>query len=222
MGSRANSSRERILGTAEALILEHGFAGTTIEDIIAEAAITKGGFFYHFEGKKELARALVQRYIEQDDAIFSQLSERADSLSEDPLQRLLIFLNLFTEMVAGMTSVHPGCLVAAFTYETQQFDDDIRAMMHEGLLSWRCMIQLRLDEVIAVYPPVTEVSPNTLADMFSSTLEGGILLARIYNTNEALIEQVQAYRTHLRLLFGDIRPQASAPLQASPARRAQS
>ncbi len=204
MQPRANSSRERILSTAEAMILERGFAGTTIEDIIDKAAITKGGFFYHFEGKRQLARALVERYIEFDSKVFQDLSDRADSLSEDPLQRILIFLNLFTEMVAGMSAVHPGCLVAAFTYETQQFDDDIRCLMEQGMLEWREMIARRLEEVVARYPPRVEVAIEDLADMFSSTLEGGIILARVYGDNRALIAQVQAYRTHLRMLFGDL------------------
>ena len=204
MQTRANSSRERILGTAEAMILERGFAGTTIEDIIDKAAITKGGFFYHFEGKRQLARALVERYIEMDSRVFADLSERADALSEDPLQRILIFLNLFAEMVAGMTEVHPGCLVAAFTYETQQFDDDIRQLMEQGMLEWRAMIVARLEEVAAERPLKADVSIDALADMFSSTLEGGIILARVYGDNRALIEQVQAYRTYLRLLFGDL------------------
>jgi TetR/AcrR family transcriptional repressor of nem operon len=204
MSTRANSSRERILATAEAIILEHGFAGTTIDDIIDNAAITKGGFFYHFGGKLQLARALVERYIDLDSKIFEELSARADSLSEDPLQRCLIFLNLFAEMVAGMTRVHPGCLVAAFTYETQQFDDEIREMMKDAMLDWRAMILARLQQVIEKYPPTTEVSLEALADMFSSTLEGGIILARVYDDNQALVDQVHAYRTHLRLVFGDI------------------
>jgi len=205
VSTRANSSRERILSTAEAVILEHGFAGTTIDDIVKASAITKGGFFYHFEGKLELARALVERYIEMDSAVFSDLSERADSLSEDPLQRTLIFLNLFTEMVAGMTQIHPGCIVAAFTYETQQFDDQIRSRMEAGMLEWREMIAERLREIVEQYPPRTKVDIDALADMFSSCLEGGIILARVYGNNQALIDQVQAYRTHLRLVFGDIR-----------------
>ena len=204
MATRANSSRERILSTAEAMILEHGFAGTTIDDIIDKAAITKGGFFYHFEGKRQLAKALVERYIALDSKIFTELSERADTLSEDPLQRTLIFLNLFAEMVAGMTQVHPGCLVAAFTYETQQFDDEIRRLMEEGMLEWRVMIASRLREIMEKYPPKTEISVDSLADMFTSTLEGGIILARVYGDNQALIDQVHAYRTHLRLIFGDI------------------
>lgn len=204
MTVRANSSRERILSTAEEIILKQGFAGTTIDDIIDRAAITKGGFFYHFEGKKQLARALVERYIELDSKIFRELSERADSLSEDPLQQTLIFLNLFAEMVAGFNEVHPGCLVAAFTYETQQFDEEVRRLMEQGMLEWRDMIVGRLQQIMEKYPPKTEVSVNALADMFSSTLEGGIILARVYGNNQALIDQVREYRTHLRLVFGDI------------------
>jgi TetR/AcrR family transcriptional regulator, transcriptional repressor for nem operon len=204
MTTRANSSRERILSTAEAMILENGFAGTTIDDIIEKAAITKGGFFYHFDGKRQLAKALVERYIAMDSDVFLQLSARADTLSEDPLQRTLIFLNLVTEMVAGMTQVHPGCVIAAFTYETQQCDDEIRGMMEAGMLEWRAMIADRLREIMMKYPPRTDVSVDALADMFSSTLEGGIILARVYSDNQALIDQVQAYRTHLRLIFGDL------------------
>ena len=125
------------------MVLERGFAGTTIDDIISQAAITKGGFFYHFEGKRELARALVERYIRMDSVVFQQFKERADTLSEDPLQRTLIFLNLFTEMVAGMTQLHPGCIIAAFTYEAQQFDDEIRQRMRESMMEWRDMIAMR-------------------------------------------------------------------------------
>ena len=204
MSSRSNSSRERILSTAEVIILQRGFAGTTIDDILEKAAITKGGFFYHFNGKMELARALVKRYINHDSEQFNILNERADILSEDPLQRMLIFLNLLAEMVAGMTETHPGCLVASFTYEAQQFDDGIRGLVEKGMLEWRQMIVRRLAEIAEKYPPKIEVNLETLADMFCSTLEGGIILARIYNNNQALSDQVLAFRTHLRLVFGDV------------------
>ena len=201
MATRANSSRERILGVAESIILQKGFAGTTIEEILDKSAITKGGFFYHFDGKLDLARSLVRRYIDMDNEVFATFNARADELSEDPLQQTLIFLNLLAEMVSGMTTVHPGCLVAAFVYETQQFDDEIRELMCNGMLEWRNMMARRIDKILEKYTPKMPVCTESLADMFSSTLEGGIILARLYNDNSALIQQVQSYRTHLRLLF---------------------
>ena len=201
MATRANSSRERILSTAESLILQKGFAGTTIDEILEKSAITKGGFFYHFNGKMDLARAIVERYISMGNEVFDELSAQADKLSEDPLQQTLIFLNLFTDMVGGLTSVHPGCVVAVFTYEAQMLDQDIQDAMREGMLGWREMMAKRIEKIQEKYRPRLETSTEALADMFSSLLEGGIILARLYGDNQALISQVQAYRSHLRLLF---------------------
>ena len=83
-------------------------------------------------------------------------------------------------------------------------DDDIRARIEQGMLEWRAMIVTRLEQIMAHYPPRIDVSINALADMFSSTLEGGIILARVYGDNQALVDQVHGYRTHLRLLFEEI------------------
>jgi len=201
MATRANSSRERILSTAEAIILQKGFAGTSIDDILEKAAITKGGFFYHFHGKADLARALVERYLRMDMDVYNDLWRRADELSEDPLQRMLIFLKLFAEMVGGMNEVHPGCLAAGFTYEIQQFDDQIREMMREGMLEWRQMAAERIEAIMLKYPPRSETTLETLADMFATVVEGGIILARIYDNNTVLINQVLSYRNYLRMLF---------------------
>ena len=42
------------------MILHKGFTGTSIDDIIDRASITKGGFFYHFDGEPGLTEALMQ------------------------------------------------------------------------------------------------------------------------------------------------------------------
>ena len=202
MSTIAANTRERILACAEKLILQQGFTATSIEEILDRAAITKGGFFYHFEGKNGLARALIERYHEQDDKVFSGLFEQADSLSEDPLHQLLIFLKLLADMMGGMEETHPGCLVASFTYENQQFDGEIREMMKSGIIAWREMITQRLERVDTDYPNTSDVSIETLADMFTSSIEGGIILSRAFNDKQLLVDQILAYRSFLRILFG--------------------
>lgn len=201
MPARSNSSRDRLLDTAESLILRKGFAGTSIEDILEQAAITKGGFFYHFKGKGELAKVLVQRYLSDDKQIFSRLMADARILTEDPLHQLLIFLKLFAEMMNELEQAHPGCLVASFTYETQQFDDEVRALIEEGVLSWRKLIKDQLTEIEQVYRPRQELELESLADMFTSVVEGGIILSRIFQDNAVLRDQILGYREHLRLVY---------------------
>ena len=56
MSTKGERTRNEIMKIAEGLVLQRGFAGTSIERILEEADITKGGFFYHFEGKNDLAR----------------------------------------------------------------------------------------------------------------------------------------------------------------------
>ncbi|MDH5594305.1 MAG: TetR/AcrR family transcriptional regulator [Gammaproteobacteria bacterium] len=201
MSTRSNSSRERILDCAQGIILKKGFAGTSIDDILEKAAITKGGFFYHFDGKSGLASALVQRYLEQDDAIFSELFRQADDLSEDPLHQLLIFLKLLAEMMGQLEETHPGCLVVSFTYESYQFDDDIRKLIQQGILSWRKMIVDRLNVITEKYAARGDTNINALADMFISTIEGGIILSLAFRDKQLLVDQILTYRNCIRLIY---------------------
>ena len=68
------NTKERILDNAEALTLEKGFTGMSIDDILKATQITKGAFFYHFKTKAELARALVERYWENDYKFFTTIA----------------------------------------------------------------------------------------------------------------------------------------------------
>jgi AcrR family transcriptional regulator len=54
-------TRERILDAALRAIEKTGFSRTTIDDVIAEASISKGGFLYHFPTKLSCFLALVDR-----------------------------------------------------------------------------------------------------------------------------------------------------------------
>jgi AcrR family transcriptional regulator len=94
---KGGDTRERILEVAEAAVLEKGFAATSIEELIAAVGITKSGFFYHFKDKNELAKALLVRYVEREDALFDDLFRRADDLNEDPLHGFLVGLKMMSE-----------------------------------------------------------------------------------------------------------------------------
>lgn len=201
MAKRGDDRREKILAVAESIILKRGFAATSIDDILQSAHITKGGFFYHFPGKSDLAIALVERYLEADEDFFESLLQRARELSEDPLQQMLIFLNLMAEAMENLEDVHPGCLVATFTYESQLIDDSLRNRIAQGTLNWRHKFKNQLEQISDSYRPAIEVNLDELADMLSSVLEGGILLSRIFENKITLVQQIKQYRNYLRLLY---------------------
>jgi TetR/AcrR family transcriptional repressor of nem operon len=110
MRTKGRETREKLLATAEALILQNGYAGMSLDTLLKETSLTKGAFFHHFSGKGALARAVVERYAKNDFDLFSDFSERADRLSDDPLERILIFLRLFEEHLDDLGAPFPGCI----------------------------------------------------------------------------------------------------------------
>ena len=201
MGAKADNTREAILDTAQNLILRKGFSGTSLDEIIDGAGITKGGFFYHFNGRAELAKNLLIRYLGDDDRILRGLIEKAQSYSDNPVERLLIFLKLYAEVADGMEDVHPGCLVATYTYESQQFDPEISEMVREGVESWK-------KHYLSLFQPAVEskslrepFTAEKLADMLNAILEGGIVLSKVSGSNRILVEQMLLYREILKIAF---------------------
>ena len=49
----------RLYESAIELIGEHGYAGTTVDEIVARAGVAKGTVYYHFKSKAELVKALL-------------------------------------------------------------------------------------------------------------------------------------------------------------------
>ena len=198
---KGSDTKERILDVAEAAVLEKGFAATSIEELIAAVDITKSGFFYHFKDKNELAKALLIRYVEREDALFDDLFARADELNEDPLHGFLVGLKMMSELMADLPNGHPGCLVASFCYQDRLFDKEVRDLNTKAVLKWRKRFRKRLELIAAGYPPKGSVDLDDLADMLSVIADGGIILSRVVNDKQALPRQIMLYRDFIRAVF---------------------
>ena len=195
------TTRERLLDIAEEAVLQKGFAATSIDELISGAGITKSGFFYHFKDKTELARALLQRYLERDAAILDDLFNRAMELHEDPLHSLLIGLKMFSELMSDLPAQHPGCLASSFCYQDHLFDHEIRSLNAQGFIAWRKRFRGYLDRIAERYPPKADINLDSLADMATALVDGGIILSRALKDRQILPEQIMLYRGYIKLLF---------------------
>ena len=193
--------REQILDVAGVNVIQKGFAATSIEEIIAEVGITKSGFFYHFSDKNQLAKALLQRYIDMEETIFHDIEARAYEFNEDPLHGFLISLKLLAELLEDLPNGHPGCLIASYCYQSQLFSADIRDLNAQALMAWRTRFQKRLEKIAEIYPPRMQVDLADVADMLSAVADGGIILSRVMHDKNILPRQVMLYREFIKALF---------------------
>ncbi len=199
--SKGAETRERILDAAQAAILEKGFTGTSIDELICECGLSKGGFFYHFRDKNDLAKALLCRYIEEDERIFDDVFARAASLVDDPLQVFLLGLRFLAEVMDDMPNGHPGCIVAIACYQERMFDSDLRALNAQAVLQWRRRFRHMLDEIAVRYQPREPVELGELADMVSTVLEGGIVMSKALGDSTSLRRQILTFRLMVQALF---------------------
>ncbi len=207
---KGEATRERILEIAQQSVLAKGFGATSIEEIIAEAGLTKSGFFYHFRDKNELAHELLSRYIADDHRILDDIFGRASELSDDPLQSFLIGLKLFAEVLSDLPGGHPGCMIASICYQERLFDRRVVELNREALESVNVRIRAHLEAIAAAYPPREPVDLDALAEMVSVIVDGGIIMAKVMGDPDRLVRQVLAYRALLKQHFQPA-PEASRP-----------
>lgn len=199
--ARGEETRKRILDVAQSAVLAKGFDATSIDEIVANAELTKSGFFYHFRDKNALALALIERHIEIEDRLFDDLLQRARDLADDPLQRALIALKLLAELIEDMPNGHPGCVVATAVYQDRLFDRGVREANRRAVLGWRSRFRAMFDDIAAVYPAHDDVDLDSLADMVSSVIEGGIVMARALAEPSVTARQILLLRSYVKVLF---------------------
>lgn len=81
--------RTHILDAAQALFFARGWDDVTIADVLAEAGISKGGFYHHFAAKEDLLDGVVERFT--NEALAAAQAARART-SGDALARFNAFL----------------------------------------------------------------------------------------------------------------------------------
>jgi AcrR family transcriptional regulator len=68
--------RRQLIDAARRCAAERGFASLTVDDVCAEAGVSKGAFYLYFAQKRELLLALLQDDAERLDGLMDELRER--------------------------------------------------------------------------------------------------------------------------------------------------
>ncbi|MDE6599081.1 MAG: TetR/AcrR family transcriptional regulator [Oscillospiraceae bacterium] len=93
-GDKGEKRKQELLKIAYRLIISKGYEETSIDEIIAEAQIAKGTFYYHFKSKEEMLEALINMMI-------TEQTQRAKQVLSVPLP-------IPQKTVAVITSLRPN------------------------------------------------------------------------------------------------------------------
>lgn len=197
------TTRDRLLTVAEVAILDKGFAATSIEELIAEVGITKGGFFYHFKDKSALVEAILERHLIAEEVWLDDLFACAAKETTEPLAQFLVFLRLLQDQMAALPDVHPGCLIAATCFQERLFTQTVHDLAQQNLLNWRTRFHARLTAIANIHPPRHSVDLEAMADMLVVLVDGAIILSKTVREKEVLPRQIALYARFVAAVFED-------------------
>lgn len=196
------ATRNRILDNAERLVLEQGFAATSVDEVIAAAKSSKGAFFNHFATKNDLARALVARYAAADVDHLETFMAAAEAETADPAGQVVAFLRLFEEAADDIVAAQPSCLYVSFIYDRQLSEDGTADLIVDAITVWREVLRTKLEAAAELHAPRVDVDLEALADHVFVTFEGAFILARTTQDGSHMRRQLALIRNLVELLFG--------------------
>ena len=166
------AARKRaILAAATALFARKGFEQTTMDDLAAEAGLSKGGLYWHFKSKDDVIMALLAQYFDAELAGLDALAASGRSASESLRALYQLVSADFAEIISDRS------LSLAF-YAAAVHREDVRQHLRLYYARYRdaltTIIQRGIDAGEFAAAPASEV-----AIAFIAQFEGILLLHTI-------------------------------------------
>lgn len=192
------ATRERILNAAERLVIDNGYAATSLDRVIAESRSSKGAFFHHFASKDELARALVERYAASDIAHLDAALAEVSAATEDPVERVIRFVRTFENTADELMTEQSSCLYVSVLTERELVMRGTSGQIERAIEAWREGLAGLLRPAL---PAGAGLDPDDLADHLFVTFEGAFILCRATGDPSHLRRQLTAVRQLLQALL---------------------
>ena len=167
-----NDTASRILDSAERLVQVRGFNGFSYADVAAELDMTTAALHYHFPGKGELGRALIERYTERFVAALADIDERITGAPA----KLDAYAGLYADVLRGQRM----CLCGMLAAEYQTLPDPMRAAVIAFIDANEAWVEKVLADGRRTGTIAVAGTPADAARLIVSGLEGAMLVARPY------------------------------------------
>ena len=164
-----NETKERLINIAIDTIQKYGINGLTLRDLGNAVGIKSASVLYHFKNKDGLLNNLIEVYNEN---FFLHLDE-IDRKYTNPRERLNALVLLFE----GVLDEDKLCLCGMLASDNEILDDITKNQTHnffDRVEQWieKNILELGLDK--------------NLSKIIISSLEGAMLIDKLYNKSERL------------------------------------
>lgn len=180
-------NRENLLNQGVALLMQQGYHGTGLQEILDAVQIPKGSFYNYFGSKENFGAAVIEHYITPYiEQINRYLAQDPDALSA--LQRY------FNESIAELerTDFKGGCLLGNLIGEIGDSSEVCRVALQTTLNCYRDVLQLGISLAQQQGTLRADKSAREMADLLVNTWQGALLRMKVEQSTAPLTQCCQA------------------------------
>ena len=174
--SKGEQTRERVLAQAAEVFNQRGFFGASLSDLMQATGLQKGGIYNHFESKEALA-------LEAFDYALARIEQcLREALANKPAarDRLLAMVDVMQNNIEN-PPVPGGCPILNTAIESDDAHPVLRDRARHAMDQWRATIGRIIAKGINKGELRPEIDADEVASLIIATLEGGIMLSKLYN-----------------------------------------
>jgi TetR/AcrR family transcriptional regulator, transcriptional repressor for nem operon len=198
------ASLEKLLNAAVHVIRSKGYSAARVEDICAEARLTKGAFFHHFPNKEACAVAAAAHFSANADALFDAAPY---TLLPDARARVLGYVDFRKAILQGDLPQFT-CLLGTMVQEAYDTHPAIRAACDRYISEHADRLAADIAEAKALYAPDGKWTPESAALFSQAVLQGAFILAKAKHGPKVAADCVDHLMRYFEELLGTGAPSA--------------
>lgn len=194
--SKAELTRTGILQKAFELIYRQGYQATSIDEIIAKTAVTKGAFFYHFKNKEDMGLALIGETMYQGfQPYMKDALSRTGNIRQDlytMMENLLMDTHFF--------NINYGCPAVNLIEEMAPLNEAFKQALTRTMKQWHLAIATAVGNAQREGQLSTEHEPAQLATYIISGYSGIRNTGKLFGQSayEAYLAEYQKFLNQLK------------------------
>lgn len=160
-------------------MVDQGVGATSLDDVRAEAGVSKGQLYHYFADKDDLVDAVIERTIQ---TVLDSQDQLADLSSWAAIRRW------FDELVALQIDRHAvgGCPIGGLASELADQRERARRDLADGYARWEAPLREGLESMRRRGRLRPDADPERLATATLAAIQGGLLLTQTRRDPEQL------------------------------------
>jgi TetR/AcrR family transcriptional repressor of nem operon len=192
-----HQSKTKLLDATIKVVRTKGYNATRIEDVCAEAGVTKGSFFHHFKSKDDLALAALEHWKAASGNLFVNAPYHR---MVDPLDRVLAYVDFRRTILTGALSEFT-CFAGTMVQETYATSPALRAACESSICGHAKTLEADIEAAMQKYRVTGDVTAASLARHTQCVIQGAFILAKATGSAAIAAESIGHLRRYLTLLF---------------------